>query len=70
PEIAWQRALVLLDLKREREARAAFGEYLAVAAGRPEEAKRIAEAQARLAGAVPAPAPPPEAAPPAPSGGP
>ncbi|MCB9544069.1 MAG: tetratricopeptide repeat protein [Myxococcales bacterium] len=55
PEVAWQRARILLDLDRRTEAQVALRTYLAAAAGRPEEAERVAQAR-RLLGEAPAPA--------------
>lgn len=55
PEVAWQRGRILLDLGRVAEGRASLERYLAAAAGRPEEAERVAEVRAFLA-QKPAPA--------------
>lgn len=68
PEVAWQRARILLDLDRRADAMGALSTYLAAAAGRPEEAARVAEARRLLdeqrggpgdAPPAPEPAPPP-----------
>lgn len=68
PEVAWQRGKILLDLGRVGEGRATLERYLSAAAGKPEEAERMAEVRALLGqrvqrGPVPQPVPAPQPAP-------
>lgn len=66
PEVAWQRGRILLDLGRVGEGRATLERYMAAAAGRPEEAERMAEVR-RLLGGRPTPTPTPNPNGPAPT---
>ncbi len=63
PEVAWQRGKILLDLGRVGEGRVTLERYLTAAAGKPEEAERMAEVRALLGqgrAQRPAPAPSPQ----------